>query len=86
MKTQILRDGFQAGQPTAPQTVAAPDAVSDESAIQSLTEVIQRMNSWDGPLHSSPLFGPMDRDIWFRVTLLHAEHHLGFLQPKTATQ
>jgi len=82
MKRNILATGFQAGTPTSPETVPQPGLVSDEAGIQKLCEVIDRMKAWQGSLHSSPLFGAMDREVWMKVTLLHGEHHLGFLSPK----
>lgn len=82
MKNDILTNGFKAGTPTAPQTVPASDAHSDADGVAELAEVLERMKTFDGPLQPSPLFGPMDRDLWQRITLLHAEHHLAFLVPK----
>lgn len=79
MKHSILRDGFKAGTPTAPQTVAEPNAMKDQEGVETLAKVIERMKTFDGELQPSPLFGTMDRDLWTKVTLLHAEHHLSFL-------
>lgn len=82
MKNDILANGFKAGTPTAPQTVPASDAVSDADGVAKLAEVLERMKTFDGPLQPSPLFGSMDREMWQRINLLHAEHHLAFLAPK----
>jgi hypothetical protein len=81
MKQSILSQGFKPGTPTAPQTVPAADAVEDATGVQQLGKVIDRMRDFDGPLHPSPLFGEMDREMWIKVTLLHAQHHLAFLVP-----
>lgn len=85
MKNDILTNGFKAGTPTAPQTVPASDAMSDADGVAKLVEVLERMKRFDGPLQPSPLFGPMDRELWERITLLHAEHHLAFLRPNQAS-
>ena len=82
IKNGILKNGFSAGTPTAPQTVIDPNAMNDRDGVEQLTKVIERMKQYDGILHTSPLFGVMDRDLWVKVTLLHAEHHLGFLHSK----
>lgn len=82
MKRKILRDGFKPGTPTAPDTVYPADEISDGEGVERLRAVIERIGKYEGDLHESPLFGPMDRDIWYRVNLRHAEHHLGFLEPK----
>lgn len=84
MKQDILKSGFKAGTPTAPQTVHASDATSDAAAVDNLEKVLHRMQSFDGPLQPSPLFGAMDRAMWEHITLLHAEHHLAFLSPRNA--
>jgi hypothetical protein len=85
-KRQIFEDGFQSGTPTAPATVASADSVSDEDEINRLQEVFDRAAAYSGDIKPSPLFGPMDRETWFKVNLLHAEHHLGFLKPAPKTE
>jgi hypothetical protein len=64
------------------QRVSASDQVSDDAGLQKLREVIERMQTWRGALHPSPLFGPLDRELWTKVNLLHCEHQLGFLTLK----
>ncbi len=81
MKAGILRNGFRPGTPTAPQTTVQAGALTDQAGVEQLTRVIDRMKHFTGVIQPSPLFGEMDRELWTRVTLLHAEHHLGFLEP-----
>lgn len=81
MKTNILKNGFKPGTPTAPETVGQPDTTSDQKAVEELKTVVERMKTYNARTHPSPLFGDMDRDVWFRVTVLHAKHHFGFLDP-----
>ncbi|MDA8746255.1 DUF1569 domain-containing protein [Rubripirellula amarantea] len=82
MEATLLTEGFKAGTPTAPQTVVPSNEMTDQAGVDQLTEVIHRMKHFDGPLQPSPLFGVMDREVWTKVTLLHAAHHLAFLEPK----
>lgn len=82
MKRKILAEGFKGGMPTAPQSVPEPDALSDAEGVQRLQEAIERVNNHTGELIPSPLFGPMDKETLVKVSLLHAEHHLGYLEPK----
>ncbi len=86
MKQGILNDGFKPGTPTAPDTVAQPDALSDAEGVQQLAAIIERMKNHTAELYPSPLFGVMDNETWHTVTLRHCEHHLGFLEPKTHEQ
>ena len=81
-KRKILAEGFDPGIPTAPQSVHDADATSDEAGVAALIETIERAKKFDGELIASPIFGPMDRETWIKVNLLHTEHHLGFLEPR----
>jgi hypothetical protein len=82
MKRQILAEGFKGGMPTAPQSVPEPSEHSDQEAFELLKQTIDRVRNHQGDLLPSPLFGPMDKETLLTVTLLHAEHHLGYLEPK----
>ncbi len=82
MKRKILAEGFQGGMPTAPETVPAAGSITDEQGIQKLNETVSRLKAWNRELIPSPLFGPMDKETLIRVSLLHAAHHFGYLEPK----
>lgn len=69
-----------AGKPSMPETVAA--AGGDETAaVERLRQTVARFKSHAGPLHPSPLFGPLDKETATRLQLVHCAHHLGFLIP-----
>lgn len=82
MKRKIMKDGFKGGMPTAPETVPDAVAYSDSDGVEKLKETINRLSGYAGELLPSPLFGPMDKETLVKVSLLHAEHHLGYLEPK----
>lgn len=82
MRQKILANGFSGGMMTAPETVPKPDAATDQEAADQLQAVIDRVKDFQGELHPSPLFGQMDHETHVQVSLLHAEHHLGYLEPK----
>jgi len=81
-KRKVLTEGFQNGSPTMPETVPAPDAQPDQQAIDQLQETIDRVQAHQGDILPSPLFGSWDRETMLKIKLCHAEHHLGFLEPK----
>lgn len=83
MKQGILANGFKAGTPTAPQTAIDPANITDDEGVQQFIQVVQRAKRFDWPLQPSPIFGEMDRDLYVKVSRLHAEHHLAFLWPKS---
>lgn len=82
MKRKILAEGFKGGMMTAPETVAKAEEVSDQQGIEKLQEIVDRLKDHNGDLYESPLFGPMDKAMAVKVSLLHAEHHFGYLQAK----
>ena len=81
MKKKILAEGFKGGVPTAPESVPKPDEASDREAAEQFRRTVERVRSHSGELKPSPLFGPMDMKTLETVTLLHAEHHMGYLYP-----
>ena len=78
---KVLRDGFKPGIPTNPATVPVADAVDDAEAVASLKETIARFDSFDGPIHPSPIFGDLDYATLEQLQLAHCAHHLRFLVP-----
>ena len=82
VKARILAEGFKGGMQTAPQTVPKPNEVTDRDGIEKLQRVVDQLKAHSGELHPSPLFGQMDHAMHTKVTLLHAEHHFGYLEPK----
>ena len=82
MAKKILNEGFKGGVPTAPESVPKVEELSDAAGIAQLQDVVNRAEQFQGQLLPSPLFGDMDRETWMKVGLLHAAHHLGYLEPK----
>lgn len=81
---KILSSGsMPAGGPTMPETVhRGATSEQDVQAVADLKSTIARFQSYTGPIHSSPLFGPMDKATAERLQFVHFAHHLGFLKPK----
>ena len=86
MGRRILRkilagDSMKSGGPTLPATV--PETGGDEAgAVRSLCDTIARLQTHDGPLHPSPVFGDIDLQTLTKLQLIHCAHHLSFLLPK----
>lgn len=81
---RILATGrMPAGGPTMPETVHVSGG-EDAAAVERLRHAITRFDAHSGPLHPSPLFGPMDHDQARRLQLIHCAHHLSFLRPSIA--
>lgn len=82
MGRKMLAGGkMKPGMPTIPQSVVQPGA-DDAVGVAELRETIRRWQGYNGPLHSSPLFGGNNKDNWLKGHLIHCAHHLSFLIPK----
>jgi hypothetical protein len=81
MREKVLAEGFSAGGRTMPQTVPAPGG-DPAAAVARLKAAAGRFQAHAGPVHPSPVFGPMNKDEATKLQLVHCAHHLSFLVPK----
>ncbi|TWT83618.1 hypothetical protein CA13_50850 [Planctomycetes bacterium CA13] len=79
----VLKKGFRDRLPTMPGTVYDTDRSTDAEAVSQLTDTINRFKVFAGPVHPSPLYGPLTHDEALQLQLAHCSHHLKFLTPKT---
>lgn len=82
MRKNILEKGFKPGLPTDPKSVPKADQYEEQDVVNKLQDVVDRWKKFNGQVHDSPIFGPMDKETAIRFHLLHASHHFGFLFPK----
>ena len=82
MLQNILDNGFPPGVPTNPDTIPLAESASEQAALGRLREVVQRFNTFDGDIATSPFFGVMDKETTLGLQIRHFEHHFGFLVPK----
>ncbi|MEZ6134175.1 MAG: DUF1569 domain-containing protein [Pirellulaceae bacterium] len=80
----IAEKKMKDGAPTMPSTVYASDEESADAAVAALEHTIDRFRNHSGPIHSSPLFGPMDKATAQQLQFVHFAHHLSWLAPKQA--
>lgn len=79
LKNVLENRGFGAGSPTIKESVH-PEQLDESAQIQRLESALKRLASHTGTFHPSPLFGELNRETWIEVNLVHAEHHLAYLQ------
>ena len=77
----VLKNGFKDRLPTMPDTVPNADRASDAEAVKQFTDTINRLKAWSGPIHPSPLYGPLTHEEALKLQLAHCAHHLRFLTP-----
>jgi hypothetical protein len=83
-RKKILQAGrMKAGAPTMPSTVRPANFATEAATIEELAKQVQRFEDFNGQLHESPLFGKMSKDEHRRLQLIHLQHHLSFLIPKS---
>lgn len=81
LRAKVLKDGFDAGGRTMPQTVFSSGG-DPTAAVAKLREAAERFRAYAGEIHPSPLFGAMTKDEALQLQLKHCEHHLSFLVPR----
>ena len=81
----ILRSVISSGKmPTGgPMPISIPvTTVDDVKAVDAFKQTMVRFRDHTGPIHPSPLFGPLTREQVSQLQLVHCAHHLSFLVPK----
>jgi hypothetical protein len=83
MLRRVLRKGRMAdGGRTIPGSLP-PDVVDEMEAVGEAKELFARLAKRTEDPHPSPLFDHLTADECRSLHLLHAAHHLGFLEPQT---
>jgi hypothetical protein len=83
MLRRVLRQRqFAAGVPTPQKNLLGPgaDLVAAEHRLQ---RAIDRLQLPAVVTHPSPLFGTLTPDEWRELHLIHCQHHLSFLVPRS---
>ena len=84
MLRRIIDEGkMKDGMPTAPETVYQLDEAATSASLDNLRRNIARFQSHSGTIHSSTIFGAMDKATAERLQLVHFAHHLSWLLPKS---
>jgi hypothetical protein len=81
---RMLRHGVFRGRFPAPSWIQPPPALEDETGVERLRAVIERLKQHTGAMKPSPLFGMLTPEQWREVHLWHCEHHLSYLLPRKA--
>ncbi|MBX3423498.1 MAG: DUF1569 domain-containing protein [Pirellulaceae bacterium] len=72
---------MKSGGPTMRATVKGVNESDDAAAVDSFGRLVERFKRFDGPYHTSPLFGSLSRDEMRELQIIHLQHHLSFLVP-----
>ncbi len=83
---KILRERRMKAGLRVPQKSLPGNVVEDAPAVKSFGELLDRYRTYSGPMHPSPIFGDLTRETWTDLHLVHASHHLSFLQPNQRSE
>lgn len=74
---------MMAGAPTLPRLTPEPLEADDPAKIDRLLTTLAEARDFAGPLPPYPLCDGLTLDGWKDLMVVHAQHHLRFLEPKT---
>jgi hypothetical protein len=77
MRTRRMPAGLR-----APKKLLPGDSLADAEGVRRWREVVEQLVSSPRPTYFNPAFGPMSREVFDQLQLLHAAHHLSFLLPR----
>lgn len=81
-KRQVLESGqIPEGLP-GPQEVIPSATLSEREEAEGLRQAIAHYQASPGPVIAHRRFGPLTRDEWDRIQLIHVAHHLSFAVPR----
>lgn len=80
MKGRMLNGSLPQGMrlPNVKEGTYGADPISLDDALAKFRGSVGRLKTGEAPRHASPAFGPMTLDEVVKLTLRHAELHLGF--------
>ncbi len=81
LKRILAKERFPAGTRTDPASEPVAKG-RDAEGVAEFRAAVHRLLSHDGPWHTSPLFGQLDKDTLIRLHRVHTAHHLSFLVPR----
>ena len=59
-----------------------PADLDEREEAENLRQAIAHFRASPGPVIPHRIFGPLTRDEWHRLQLIHLAHHLSFAVPK----
>lgn len=81
---QVLRSRTMVtGAPTIPRLTPEPMEADDPATIDRCLETLAEARDFAGPLPPYPLMDGMTLEKWKNLMVIHSQHHLRFLQPKS---
>jgi len=77
---RILRQRKMATGVKVPKVFLPGEPTEDIASVESFLQLVRRYQNHTGAMVPSPLSGKLSRQEWDQLHLIHAAHHLSFLQ------
>ena len=75
---------FKPNTPTPQKPLPEPGG-DDAAAVIRFKAMLTRLQAHTKEFHDSPFFGHLSPDQWREMHLIHCNHHLAYLSPKSNT-
>src|SRR4051812_4373633 len=80
-KRQVLDSGVLPEGLPGPPEIIPTETLGDREEAEGLRQAIAHYRASSGPVIPHRIFGPLTRDEWDRLQLIHLAHHLSFAVP-----
>lgn len=77
----LRKRSMMTGAPTIPRLTPKEMSEDDPAMIEACLATLAEARDFAGPLPPSPLMDGMTLEKWKDLMVIHAQHHLRFLQP-----
>ena len=81
-KRQVLESGMLPEGLPGPPEIMPTETLGEREEAERLRAAIAHYRASPGPVIPHRIFGPLSRDEWDRLQLIHLAHHLSFAVPK----
>src|SRR4051794_3489756 len=80
-KRQVLESGMLPEGIPGPPEIMPAKTLDEREEAEGLRRAIAHYRASPGPVIPHRIFGPLTRDEWDRLQLIHVAHHLSFAVP-----
>jgi Protein of unknown function (DUF1569) len=80
-KREVLESGMIPESLPAPPQVVPAETLGEREEAEGLRQAIDYYKASPGPVIPHRLFGPLSKEEWDRLQLIHVAHHLSFAVP-----
>jgi Protein of unknown function (DUF1569) len=80
-KREVLSSGLLPEGMPAPQVIQPTETLSEREEADGLRAALAYYRASSGPVVPHRIFGPLTKDEWDRLQLIHCAHHLSFAIP-----